>query len=462
MKLKINFKKLSKKHIGIVAAGVAVVFVIGLVAVNSKSGEEPILNLREYPIKNGDIIAGVNGGGTLSFESIDHNFNEVVTIGEIFVKEGQSVKSGDKLASISGESIDKKLEELNQLVAKANITLEQAKNAKNNTSLNNDKNWNSAVSDSKNQYESEKNQTLSSVDKFKSDLERIVAEIESNVKKLEELSVDIEANKLQIDELNQKQDTLNSEKVTVEAQLNDANKSLENIEIARGKKLEQEEKDRAVNNEINNSALSDGDNAIKLAQIEVDKINNDIGKVRELQDSSILYAKTDGVISAVGYTANATTTLDKAVVTIGNSSKILAKVTVGENDITKIKPGQNVNLEISAFQDEKFTGKVKEISLKPNQEGSANVYNVMVEVDATKEQLVDGMTLNAKFILKEVKDVVMISNKAIILKDGKQVVQMKNEDGTLREIPIETGFSDGKYSEVTSGLKNGDVVVIGG
>lgn len=462
MKLKINFKKLSKKNMWVIAGVVAAVAVIGLVVLKSKPGEEPVANLREYPIKNGDIIAGVNGGGVLAFESVNHNFNEEVTIGEIFVKEGQSVKSGDKLASISAESIDKKLEELNQLLAKANISLEQAKNGKNNTSLNNDKNWNSAVSDSKNQYETEKNQALTSVNKFKSDLERIVAEIKSNVKKLEELSVDSEGNKLQIDELNQKQDALHSEKKAAEIQLNDANKNLENIEVARGKKLEQEEKDRVVNNEINNSALSDADSAIKLAKLEVDKLNNDIGKVRKLQDSSILYAKTDGVISAVGYTPNAITTLDKAVVTIANSSNILAKVTVGENDITKIKRGQNVRLEISAFQDEKFTGKVKEISLKPSQQGSANVYDVMVILDASKQQLVDGMTLNAKFILKEVKDVVMISNKAIILKDGKQVAQMQNEDGTLRDIEIETGFSDGKYSEVTSGLKSGDIVVIGG
>lgn len=460
--MKIKLKKLSKKQIGIIAGVVASISVVGLLAMNSKSSKEPVVNLREYPIKNGDIIAGVNGGGTLSFETIDHNFNEVVTIGEIFVKEGQSIKTGDKLASISAESIDTKLEELKELLEKANITLEQAKNAKNNTSLNNDKTWNNAVLDSKNQYETEKNAAQASIDKLKNDLQIIVAEIEANANKLKELLVDSEANKVQIDELNQKQYALNSEKRNVQTQLNDANKSLENIELTRTKKLQQEEKDKVVNDEINNSALSDGDNAIKLAQIEVDKLSRDISKVRELQNSSILYAKNDGVVLSVGYTQNALTTLDKSVVTIGNSNKILAKVTVGENDITKIKKGQKVNLEISAFQDDKFTGVVKEISLKPNQQGSANVYDVMVEVDKTKEQLAPGMTLNAKFILKEVKDVVMISNKAIILKDGKQIAQIKNEDGTLKDVEIETGFSDGKNSEVISGLTSGDVVVIGG
>ncbi|MEG2291253.1 MAG: efflux RND transporter periplasmic adaptor subunit [Clostridium sp.] len=460
--MKIKFKKLSKKQMGIIVGVVAAISVAGIVVINKKPAEEPIVNLREYPVKKGDIIAGVSGGGTLVFETIDHNFDEVVTIGEIFVKEGQSVKTGDKLASISGEEIEKKLEELNGLLSKANIALEQSKNAKNNINLNNNKAWNSAITDSENQYETEKNQAITLANKLKNDLERINREIESVVKKLEELSVDSVANKLQIDELNQKQTVLNTEKNNTESQLNDSNINLQNIEVAREKKLEQEKSNRAVDNEINNSALRDADNAIKLAEIEVDRINNEIGKLKTIQESSILYAKNDGVISTVGYTANAVTTLDKPVIEIGNSNKILAKVSVGENDIIKIKQGQDVNLEISAFQDEKFTGKVKEVNLKPSQQGTANVYEVTVEVDSNEKQLVDGMTLNANFILKGVKDVVMISNKAIILKDGKEVVQIRNVDGTLKDVEIETGFSDGKNSEIISGLIPSDVAVIGG
>ncbi|MGL4336089.1 MAG: HlyD family efflux transporter periplasmic adaptor subunit, partial [Turicibacter sp.] len=59
-------------------------------------------------------------------------------------------------------------------------------------------------------------------------------------------------------------------------------------------------------------------------------------------------------------------------------------------------------------------------------------------------------------------DVLMLSNKAITLKDGKQVVNVKNEDGTVTETEITTGFSDGKNSEIISGLSEGDTVVVGG
>lgn len=41
-------------------------------------------------------------------------------------------------------------------------------------------------------------------------------------------------------------------------------------------------------------------------------------------------------------------------------------------------------------------------------------------------------------------------------------MQVKQDDGTLKEVEITTGFSDGKISEIVSGLSEGDTVVVGG
>jgi len=41
-------------------------------------------------------------------------------------------------------------------------------------------------------------------------------------------------------------------------------------------------------------------------------------------------------------------------------------------------------------------------------------------------------------------------------------VLMKDPDGNLYEQPITTGFSDGRYSEILSGLNDGDIVYVEG
>ena len=149
----------------------------------------------------------------------------------------------------------------------------------------------------------------------------------------------------------------------------------------------------------------------------------------------------------MNYSKGATTSLDTPVITIGESDKVLAEINVSQNDITKIEEGQAVYISVSAFQDEKLKGKVKYINLKPNSQGNSITYSVTVEGDKNNLNILHGMTVSTQFIVKEVKDVLMLSNKAITLKDGKQIVNLRQEDGTLKEVEITTGFSDGKNSE---------------
>ncbi|MDU5260969.1 MAG: efflux RND transporter periplasmic adaptor subunit [Clostridium celatum] len=448
-KLNLKSKKLSKKTLAIIGGVIVLIAVTaGYSIVKSKEKEEPVTKQREYPVKKGDITIGVKGLGSIKLKEVEHNFDEVVTIGEVFVKEGQEVKAGDKLMSISSESLQKKLDELNDALKKAKINLNQQINSKNSTQLNNKKSWNDSVNASKNQYENDKNQALASIDKLNKQIEAI-----NN--KIKELEADLEGNKVEIE-------AKKAEKETLEQQLSEANQNLSNIEVAREKQLEQQSRDEAANRDINDVALQDADNSIKLAELEVEKINKDIENIKKLQESPTLFAKVDGIVSAVGYTPNSVTTPETPAVKIGSLKEVIAKVNIEESDINDIEIGQLANIEVSAFQGEKITGKVKEINLKPTQESSGNVYKIDVEIDPNENKLIEGMGLNATFVIKEAKDILTLSNKAIILQDGKQFVKVKNADGTLKDVEIKTGFSDGRYSEIISGLSEGDVVVIGG
>lgn len=209
-------------------------------------------------------------------------------------------------------------------------------------------------------------------------------------------------------------------------------------------------------------ALEYSEDAVELAKLEVYKLNEEINKLCELRENPILYSKVSGVVMSLGYVENAVTTPDMPIVVIGDSNKVFAEIVVSQNDINNIKKDQIVTLEIAALQDEKIQGKVSYVNLKPTSEGNSTTYKVIVDVDAKDYGLLEGMTANAQFILKEAKDVLMLSNKAIKLKDGNQVVNVKNEDGTLREVTIQTGFSDGRNSEILNGLKEGDTAVVGG
>lgn len=93
-----------------------------------------------------------------------------------------------------------------------------------------------------------------------------------------------------------------------------------------------------------------------------------------------------------------------------------------------------------------------------------------VGIDPNELGLLEGMAASATIISKEKENVLILSNKAITLKDGKQYVNLRIEDKnskenepgayTLKEVEITTGFSDGRVTEVLSGLSENDVVIV--
>ncbi len=85
-----------------------------------------------------------------------------------------------------------------------------------------------------------------------------------------------------------------------------------------------------------------------------------------------------------------------------------------------------------------------------------------IAFDEPQEELLQGMTCSVKFIQKRVENVLTLANKAITLTDGKQTVIVQMADGSHEEREIKTGFSDGRTSEVTSGLSAGEIVVVAG
>ena len=237
-----------------------------------------------------------------------------------------------------------------------------------------------------------------------------------------------------------------------------------------GHRISKGDKIASISTEEINEQLKELNNQLKEMNKEdmgVDEktkneIKKQIAKLEKIKKSPILYSKASGIVFDVGYAKGEETSKEKHVITIAEDGDVLAEIPVSQDNILNIEVGQQVYVWVSAYEGEKFSGKVDFINLKPNSENGTTTFPVTVKLDETSNELLDGMSISSQFILKELKDVLTLSNKAIILKDGKQIVKVRQEDGTLKEKEITTGFSDGKKSEIIDGLKEGDTVVVGG
>ncbi|MDO4751999.1 MAG: efflux RND transporter periplasmic adaptor subunit [Akkermansia sp.] len=93
-------------------------------------------------------------------------------------------------------------------------------------------------------------------------------------------------------------------------------------------------------------------------------------------------------------------------------SKMQIWTSVNEADIAKIQPGQAVRYTVDALPNETFTGTVNKI--RPNATMSSNVVTYIVEVDIENpdRKLLPYMSANANFIVREVKDCLMMQDAA--------------------------------------------------
>lgn len=151
------------------------------------------------------------------------------------------------------------------------------------------------------------------------------------------------------------------------------------------------------------------------------------------------------------------------VMTLGDISQVYVKGKVDEADIGKVYLGQPARIKVESFKDRTFNGKVTKIAPLGVEKDNVTTFEVRVSIDNATGELKAMMTANAEIILDEHKNVLMIPEGAIMYdKDKNASVELPEphaNDGK-RKVPVKVGISNGAKTELLSGLKEGQQVVL--
>jgi HlyD family secretion protein len=151
------------------------------------------------------------------------------------------------------------------------------------------------------------------------------------------------------------------------------------------------------------------------------------------------------------------------VMTLGDTSEVYVKGKVDESDIGKVYLGQRARIKVESFKDKTFDGKVTKISPMGVEKDNVTTFEVRVSIQNPGGELKAEMTANAEIILEEHKAVLQIPEGAILYdKDKKASVEIPNPKGKegKDKVAVNIGISNGAKTEVLSGLKEGDQVVL--
>ncbi len=209
---------------------------------------------------------------------------------------------------------------------------------------------------------------------------------------------------------------------------------------------------------------------IAQAQAQVAQDEANLKQLEEQLSYTDIISPIDGIVLSrdveIGDAVSSILVLGSSatlVMTLGDTSEVYVKGKVDESDIGKVYLGQAARIKVESFKDKTFYGKVTKISPMGVEKDNVTTFEVRVSIQNPGGELKAEMTANAEIILDEHKDVLQIPEGSIIYdKDKKAYVDIPNPKGKdgMDKIAINIGISNGAKTEVLSGLKEGQEVVL--
>ncbi|HDO1385201.1 TPA: efflux RND transporter periplasmic adaptor subunit [Aeromonas veronii] len=160
------------------------------------------------------------------------------------------------------------------------------------------------------------------------------------------------------------------------------------------------------------------------------------------------------------------------IVRLEDTSVMRLRFTVPQTDISKIKLGQTIKINVDAYSQTQFDGHIT--AIEPAVNFQSGLIQVQADIPNNDGQLRSGMFARASIILPTVKDQIVIPQTAIsftlygqnvyVLKEGEETDKEGNKVKVLRakQVVVKAGERRGNDVHVLSGIQAGDQIVLSG
>ena len=177
-------------------------------------------------------------------------------------------------------------------------------------------------------------------------------------------------------------------------------------------------------------------------------------------------APISGTVIQKNYQQGETVESGKEMCIIYDMAYLEMTINVDELDINQISVGQDVSVTADSV-DGVFNGKITRVSMVGKTDGGTTTYPVTVQVEEYGA-LRPGMNVNAEIVVEQATDSIAVPNAAIERGDvvlvttaspsaANAIADMPAPEGYVY-VQVETGVSDENYTEITSGLQEGDII----
>lgn len=436
------------RHWGLIAVAVVVVAIAGVLvfkAIGPKSAKTTYVT---QSASTGMLTVAVSANGSVvsaSSSAVDPGVSG--TVSQLDVALGSPVKKGDTLFVIENTDLDASVVQARAQYQQAQSSVAKAKQAKTQAQVSK----NTSVLQAKGQYQS------SQAAVHKAEQARIQAQAELNL-----ALTSGDATKIAIAQQNYDA-SVSSFSAALTSQKNaKANYDAACTNAQQGYDAAVKSYNASVTSQESSylsyqNAIENADKRTVVAPIDGYVTTLSIRNGDQLGSTSSAKTTTAG-----GGSTSSSSNTGSTPIVISDLSALQAQVQIAETDRPKVKPGQSVQLTFNAVPTLSMTGKVAEIDAVGTSSSGVVTYGVSITFDLQNPQLSPGMTAAASIVTNVVSDAVLVPNAAVKMdtNGGKYVQVLSDPAGKPQDVAVTVGASNDSQTQITSGLKGGESVVV--
>ena len=254
------------------------------------------------------------------------------------------------------------------------------------------------------------------------------------------------------------------ESYSMDTTLNNALDAVEDAQVALEKTI------RSSDGSSDNSAVLSAQIALNDAKLSIEDSKLSVEKAKKNLEDYTIKAPIDGTVvtknkkkgdklESGSAAASSSSGNSSAMAVIYDLSSLKLQLDVDETEVKQVAVGQSVSITADALEDKTFTGTVTKVGIDGTSSNGVTTYPIDVEITDYGE-LLPGMNVTAEIVVQEVKNVLAIPVSSlqrgdVVYVKGEKEDKSDNAPDGYKSVKVVTGINDEDYIEIKSGLTEG-------
>ena len=201
-----------------------------------------------------------------------------------------------------------------------------------------------------------------------------------------------------------------------------------------------------------------GEQDIKSVEAQVRQAKAALDMAKYQLSNAKIIAPIGGRVTSIAVSSGEMVAPSLPLLSIIDVSRIFVKVGISEKDISKIKEGQTVHLEIDAFPEEKFRGEVVSKGVAVDQ--MSKTLEVKIEILQPDTDIPVGVFARGDILVKTNQNALIIPSSALSRKKDGGIYVYVIEEGIARQKEVVLGIIQDERVEILDGLSEEEEIVV--